>query len=789
MNNNVNCVSKSKSECFGCRACTNSCPTNAIKMKEDEEGFFYPVIDSKKCTDCGLCKKACPSLNKSEVYQSNTANPDCYALIANDEIRAVSSSGGAFTLIANEIFEKGGVVCGVAFVGQKVQHIIVEKKEDLVRLRGSKYVQSDTNTVYSQIKEILKTGKVVLFTGTPCQVAGLNIYLGKTYENLYTIDLICHGVPPQKIFDMYLKETIGDEAFINGTFRDKNAGWFSYGIKVQTDKNCYYKLKTRDSYLQAFIKNMSLRPSCANCPFTSSQRQADITIGDFWEIERYKPELNDNKGTSLVLLNNMKGKNLFNLIKNKVSILESVPIEYAKYHNITLYTPLKQYPNRQAFFRLLNQGRSLEEAVDYCNKYQYDVMLLNFWTFKNAGGVLQAWALQNMVSDLGYSNILINYQFNGYEKFVEDFARKYLHVTDPCFNYTELSKYNNLASTLIVGSDCVWGKWNEDFWFREIFMGSFTDSNTKKIAYAPSFGESKYIGSVQEKEKNKYWLQKFDRISLRESSGVNVLKKEFDVDGTLVLDPTLCLDAERYDELIKHSKYNKKGYILEYVIKKKSKTHESMDKKIKGKSIISFSQNELNDVSMEDWLYLIKNAKLFITSSYHGCCLAIKLNIPFWACPNSPKLGDTTRFDSLLGILGLKDRLLNNEEDVQQIKDVYEPIDWDRVNAIVEKEKERSIKWLKDALEAPKDLSKLSPSDAVIRSLNDKIAALEVCNSAKISIQDFSYALNYKKNYRKYLKYKILKNVVWGKTRKRYKRKQKELYQKIRAVRKYLKVS
>ncbi len=239
--NNINCVTEEKNKCFGCRACYNICPVKAITMQEDGEGFFYPVIDSSKCTSCGLCKNSCPSLEKSETYNNNGKNPDCYAVMADDETRFVSSSGGAFTLIANYILEKGGYVCGAAFVGQNVRHIIIDKKEDMYKLRGSKYVQSDTNTVYSQIKDLLKLDKFVLFTGTPCQVAGLYNFLGKNYDKLYTVDLICHGVPPQKVFDVYLKETLQkDDVFANCTFRDKKAGWTVHITTTTADGKTYF---------------------------------------------------------------------------------------------------------------------------------------------------------------------------------------------------------------------------------------------------------------------------------------------------------------------------------------------------------------------------------------------------------------------------------------------------------------------------------------------------------------------------------------------------------------------
>ena len=436
--NNINCVLEQKNNCCGCRACANICPVSAITMQEDEEGFFYPVINEDKCTNCGLCKKVCPSLNKSEVFHENTLKPDCYAVMADDETRLVSSSGGAFSLIANWILEQGGYVCGVAFVGQKVQHIIIDNKDDLHKLRGSKYVQSDTNTVYSQIKDLLKNEEIVLFTGTPCQVAGLNTFLGKKYDNLYTVDLLCHGVPPQKVFDKYLEETMQpDDEFAHTSFRNKVEGW---GVYMTTTGKKYNGGATiTDSYLQAFIKNMCLRPSCGTCAYTTTQRESDITIGDFWAIERFDKKLNDNKGTSVILLNSKKGKQMLNEFKNEFQVCRKVPLDYASYYNITLKTPLAQHTNRKAFFRMLKNGYALKDITKYCLKNKYDCMIMNLWPFKNFGGVLNAYALQTALKQLGYTSQLINYQFETWrlefkDSFVEHFANKYLNFTKPYYN-------------------------------------------------------------------------------------------------------------------------------------------------------------------------------------------------------------------------------------------------------------------------------------------------------------------------------------------------------------------
>lgn len=790
--NNINTIAAKKSDCSGCRACFNICPVNAVTMKEDEEGFFYPAADNALCTNCSLCRKVCPALNKSEVYKDNTGDPDCYAAIGNDELRAVSSSGGAFSVIANEIFEMGGVVCGAAFVGQRVQHIIIEKASDLHKLRGSKYLQSDTNTVFSQIKKLLQTGKTVLFSGTPCQVAGLNLFLGKKYDRLYTVDLLCHGVPPQRVFDKYLEETIKEGEFLHTSFRDKTAGWNVYTTTTTTTAAQYRSDFSSSTYLQAFIKNMCLRPSCGACKYTSTQREADITIGDFWAIERYKPELNDHKGTSVILFNSRKGKDFYKKIKGDFAIQEKVPIEYAKYYNITLYTPLEQHPKRHMFFRMLNEGRSLKEITDYCNCKKYDVAILNFWNIRNMGGAIQAWALQHVIQFLGYSNALINYcppptRTDFYGSFVERFAKKNLIYTEIADSFPALNNCNEYFDTFVLGSDCIWGNWWTEEMSREIslfYYGSFISSNKKIISYAPSFGNNSFCRSETMTGLIKYYLDKMDHISVRENSGVNILKDTFGIDAVQVLDPTLLLNSNEYDELIKNSDFHEKGYIFNYSIgiRDDDTAYQEIMHKTAGHDVITMDQTEVDRINVEDWLYLIKNAGLLITNSYHACCFAIKFNVPFYIF--SPFGLDTARFDSLLGMLNLQNRLLRSKDDVCNIIDLYAPIAWDKVNSIIQQKKIYSLNWLKNALDSTKNISDINPADDIIKFLYAKVRVLEYKNQLQANtgssvVRDTMDIVFYRHNILKYFKYRIFKNFVSGRIKERYKRKQKLFHEKI----------
>lgn len=215
-----------KSRCCGCSACMNICPNNAIKMKIDNKGFKYPIVDDEKCVNCGLCDKVCPYNNeytKKEIYNKSVAYGGWNN---NDEIRKNSTSGGIFSAISKYVLDNNGLICGAIYDDNlKVIHEIVDNIENLKKINGSKYVQSDMKDNFKKIKKYLEDGKLVLFSGTPCQVSGLNSFLGKEYENLYTCDIVCHGVPSPKVFEKYKKELekAKNSEIININFRDKES--------------------------------------------------------------------------------------------------------------------------------------------------------------------------------------------------------------------------------------------------------------------------------------------------------------------------------------------------------------------------------------------------------------------------------------------------------------------------------------------------------------------------------------------------------------------------------------
>lgn len=356
-----------KSKCTGCMACKNACPRNAIQIIEDEKtGFLYPKINKEYCINCGICKRVCPVENKLE---ENLNEIEVYACKNKDEeIRIKSSSGGIFTLIANYILDNNGVVFGVKFNENfEVEHDYTESKEGLEKFRGSKYLQSKIGDSYKKVKKFLEEGRKVLFTGTPCQVEGLLSFLRKDYENLYTQDIICHGVPSPKVWRKYLeyKKHQNKEELTKVNFRRKDIrGWSSYHISLkfkEKEENIFY---VDDPYMKLFLKNFDLRDTCYNCNFKKEKRKSDITVADFWGINNVRPEMNDEKGTSAILINSQKGKILFDNIKKYIEYTKE-NVEDIKRYNPSFIKSVHYNEKRLEFFDDLEK----EEFEELIKKY------------------------------------------------------------------------------------------------------------------------------------------------------------------------------------------------------------------------------------------------------------------------------------------------------------------------------------------------------------------------------------------------------------------------------------
>lgn len=368
-------------ECCGCSACANICPKKCIQMVEDKEGFVYPVVDEKICIQCNICNQCCPlEKDYNRKYKMKS-----YAAKTKDNIvREQSSSGGIFSILAKKTIEEEGIVFGAAFAENfyTLKHIMVDKLEDVEPLRGSKYFQSDISEAYILAKEHLKQGKRVLFSGTPCQIAGLNAFLKKKYDNLITVEVVCHGVPSPLFWKKYIEtlEHKNKSKIVKVNFRAKNEGWKLFGLeeKYESGKSHFLNLK-KNFYLKTFLHDLCLRPSCYKC---KTRCVADLILGDLWGSQEIVPEMDDDKGLSLVLCNSKKGEVFWKTINSDIEYLE-INLEQAEKYNPSIHTSVLQPKEREDFFndlnmlsfeRLENKYRKIykkEKRKDLANSMRY----------------------------------------------------------------------------------------------------------------------------------------------------------------------------------------------------------------------------------------------------------------------------------------------------------------------------------------------------------------------------------------------------------------------------------
>lgn len=345
-------------KCMGCHACGNCCPVNCIEFRPDKEGFLFPNIDNSKCINCGLCMKSCP-IKTNFIFIDQLIEPMVYAAkLKDNHAIKLSSSGGMFTAIVNYVLKQGGTVFGCVFdKNHKAKHIGAKDWKTIAMMRGSKYVQSDTGNTYSQVKELLKKDEYVLYTGTPCQIAGLKTLLNKSYDKLLTVDLICHGVPSPVLFSIYLgwleqkhKGTIKEYQFRN----KEKYGWGTFSkivISTAQKEKTIFVPGTADAYYSPFLLAQNYRECCYSCKYANMHREGDLTIADYWGIARFHPEFvkDTREGVSLVLINTEKA---YIMLQNLKTDLDMIPskMEWAITENGNLKQPAQRPTARENFY-------------------------------------------------------------------------------------------------------------------------------------------------------------------------------------------------------------------------------------------------------------------------------------------------------------------------------------------------------------------------------------------------------------------------------------------------------
>lgn len=355
---------KDKVNCCGCEACYNACPANAIQMCRDEEGFLYPYINHNKCINCNKCEKVCP------IYHEKKEDEDTVGYIVrnkNEKVLMDSTSGGFFTVVAEYVLNNNGIVYGAGYDSDmKVVYKRVMQLSEINKMRGSKFVQAFVGDAYRKAKEDLKNNKLVLFTGTPCQIYALKNYLGKKYRNLICIDFVCRGVPSPGLWEKYIQymQEKYRAKIVDVKFKNKTYGYHTSTMKISFSNNkIYYGSGRIDPYMKAFVKEMSSRPSCSSCKFKGIERVSDITMFDCYSYSKITKKNDDDKGYSSILIHTESGRDVFERMKENVIWSNQDVKKLVDNNGIMIMNSAKPHMKRKKFFDLLN-NISLDQAIN-----------------------------------------------------------------------------------------------------------------------------------------------------------------------------------------------------------------------------------------------------------------------------------------------------------------------------------------------------------------------------------------------------------------------------------------
>ena len=708
--------------CTGCGSCYNKCPINAISMEYDAEGFIFPKINDA-CINCGACLKACPAVNPLPLHPV----PSSYAVWAKNEIRMQSSSGGMFTLLADEIISRNGVVCGARYSDdfQLVYHAWATNSDELAPLRGSKYVQSETRLTYREAKEFLEQGRPVLYTGCPCQIAGLYKFLGKEYPNLYTADIVCHGSNSVTAYQSFLKEFTEGQEIEKVDFRDKKFYSWSTPTVVYLKNGSVKKAAWNEGYwYKGFLDGVINRQNCYSCVYARQERVSDITMADCWQVHRINPAYDDRRGTSLVLVNSEKGLALFNQIRKKMTLCEPVPLDEMSKYNGQLRGPTAAHPSRKFFFSHLNQ-LGYHKALWYGRGMRFDVGIVGWWFASNYGSSLTYYALGTILENMGKQILFVPIaKVNGTPwepavQFTVRFLSKYFRV-GKAREYHKMYEFNQFCDCFMLGSDQMWTG-NTTNLVGYTFFLDFVDKSKKKIAFATSFGHSDFYASEEVLATAGDYLRRFDAVSVREKSGIGICRDRFGVNAEQVIDPVFMCPAEQYDRLTEnvHLPVPKK-YLLCYILdptpeKEAAARAIAEHEGLKILAVMGLKEYQstkdwwnvgtvLPQITTEEFLYYVKNCSYLLTDSHHGTCFAIIYKKPYAAVVNANR--GVPRFETVADALDLRDRLFYNALDICNSERAYAAIDYAHVAEQIKKENDRAFQWLENALACPTEAAK-----------------------------------------------------------------------------------
>ena len=559
---------------------------------------------------------------------------------------------------------------------------------------------------------------MVFFTGCPCQVAGLKSYLGKEYDNLITADLVCHGVPSHLVFEKFLKDLPDNGQIESINFRQKKKYGWTPTMQIHYKNGYeYYKPRWECDYYKVFLSIMACRKSCGDCKFNRLPRQGDFTLADFWGVGEKYIELDDGKGTSLVLLNTNKAVCVFKALKRQISKYKLVDIELARKANGNVFGSSKEHWERDRFMKLI-QKYTFTSSYKRIKGRWFDVGIVGWWYGKNYGSALTYYALHEVVEGLGYDTLMLEWPWRKkpfppiQDNFVRKFAKKHYNMSAQ-YTFDEYPLLNNHINQFLVGSDQLWNYWDSKD-MGNYYMLDFVRDDRKKISYATSFGHPEYAAPKEVCQKQAEILKTFDAISVREDDGVKICREVFGVDATQVLDPVFLCPKGKYLDLMAEAKINfEKPYLLAYILSPNKEKGEMLKKAadelgldlliiLDGQTDLEENKKRLGienvrqNVGIEDWLAYIYNASFVITDSFHGTCFSLIFEKQFICILNRAR--GISRFETLSGHLALQNFIVNDISEINDHISKNKKVDYEIINQLLSYEISRSRDWLKYAL-------------------------------------------------------------------------------------------
>lgn len=728
-------IYEQKESCCGCGACAAVCKKKAVHMEMDAEGFYYPNIDDKKCINCGMCLQVCPLRENEEKSIKNRF----YAVRnLSEKVRERSSSGGVFSLLADYVLEKGGSVIGAGYDEDlRVVHMEIDCKENLDLIRRTKYVQSDMRNIYSVIKDRLDHGKWVLFTGTACQAEAVRYYLKQEYDKLILVDLVCYGVPSPGIWQRYIT-WLGHKyrgQITNFYFRDKRNKDNGHVVAWENCKGEMFYPLNDDPYCRMYFKNLMIRPSCHQCQFCQVERNSDFTIGDFWGIEKFKPELDDGMGTSLVITHTVKAEQIWEKLKKGCL---SFACEKKDVLQPRLIEPTPKSQKRDLMMRLYRwvpfsflihyfSGALFRQGHPRAN-----IGILTFHCSDNCGAMLQAYGLKKWLCMQGKFAEIVNYiplslvsrdwlipirlspdiskkamihmaingfrdrihvrkEFFALRRNMRRFRKKYLIDNSVKLSLHQLKR--GTYHTYIVGSDQIWCP-DITNGLKPAYFGAFPTKKKKKvIAYAASIGNA-YNDVIYNEEFGRL-LNHVNVISTREAAAIKYIE-QFDRKAVSLPDPVFLLEKKQWQKIEKLPRCE--HYILIYAMEPNQKMYQyalqlSKEKGLKVIMLKSFGGTivdgieEVHTAGPAEFLGYIDLADYVITNSFHGTAFSIIFEKQFITFLHRTK---GLRLINVLNLHGLESRICEND----RMPNIDMFIDWDVVRNRNRKMKNQAERYL-----------------------------------------------------------------------------------------------